>query len=90
MLTPRERIVHSVNLFTSTACNRLLNRRGRFWQAESYDHWIRDPDELDRVISYIELNPVKAGLADSPEAWPFSSASHRRAHPTPFGLPLLK
>ena len=68
VLTPRERIVHSLNLFTATTCNRLLNRCGRFWQAESYDHWVRDPDELDRIIAYIEHNPVKAGLADSPAA----------------------
>jgi putative transposase len=88
VLTPREQIVHSVNLFTATACNRLLNRRGRFWQAESYDHWVRDPDELDRIIAYIENNPVKAHLAAVAAEWPFSSAAYRLIHPTPLGFPL--
>ena len=38
------------------------NRTGQFWQHESYDHWTRDLVELERIIRYIEENPVKAGL----------------------------
>jgi putative transposase len=32
-----------------------------FWQAESYDHAVRDDRESDRIKAYIE-DPVKAGL----------------------------
>jgi putative transposase len=46
-----------------------------FWQAESYDHLIRDDSECARVRRYIESNPVKAGLAASPEEFPWSSAT---------------
>jgi putative transposase len=45
-----------------------------FWQDESYDHWIRSERELQKIIRYVEWNPVKAGLADSVEQWPWSSA----------------
>jgi hypothetical protein len=76
--TPREQIVHRRNRHTAWECNQLLGVRGAFWQHESYDHWIRDAEELERIILYIEANPVKAGLSAAPELWPFSSARDRR------------
>lgn len=27
-----------------------------FWQDESYDHWVRDQRELNRIVRYIECN----------------------------------
>jgi type I restriction enzyme R subunit len=87
--SPREQITYSLNRFTATACNRLLNQRGPFWEHESYDHWVRDQDELDRITAYIEANPVKAGLVKTPEDWLFSSAWHRSLSATEWGLPLV-
>ena len=46
-------------------CNRVLGRRGQFWQHESYDRVVRG-DELARVARYILTNPVRAGLAGTP------------------------
>jgi type I restriction enzyme R subunit len=86
--TPRQRIVHGLNGFTGSACNRLLNRHGDFWQHESYDHWVRDSEELERIIHYVEANPVKAGLAMAPEEWPFSSAAARQGIGIRIGMPL--
>jgi type I restriction enzyme R subunit len=86
--TPRQRIVYSMNRFTATKCNRLLKRNGRFWQKECYDHWVRDTEELERIIRYIEENPVKAGLVASPEEWRFSSAWLRKQTGTEWGGPL--
>jgi len=88
--TPRERITYSLNRFTATRCNRFLNLRGAFWQGESYDHWVRDVDELERIIRYIEENPVKARLIGVADQWPYSSASARKLTGTPWGMPLLK
>jgi REP element-mobilizing transposase RayT len=60
---------------TSREANRHLGRTGMpFWQDESYDHWIRTNEELHNVIGYVENNPVKAGLIDAKELWPWSSA----------------
>jgi type I restriction enzyme R subunit len=81
--TPREAVMHSVKSYTANKCNGVLSRSGRFWQDESYDHWVRDDDELSRVITYVENNPVKAGLADEPAAFAFSSARDRRTGTLP-------
>jgi len=55
--------------------NAALGRIGRpFWQDESFDHWIRTPEELERIRQYIEWNPVTAGLVARPEDWRWSSA----------------
>ncbi|HEX5228133.1 MAG TPA: hypothetical protein VFW44_10505 [Bryobacteraceae bacterium] len=58
--------------------NRLLRRTGEpFWQRESYDHYVRDEQEWNRIARYVEWNPVKAGLAASVEDYPWSSANPR-------------
>src|SRR4029077_11396271 len=64
-LTPRQHIIHSIDRFTANACNRILGRTGAFWQREPYDHWIRSPEELERILLYIDGNPVKAGYVPS-------------------------
>jgi putative transposase len=87
---PRERIMHSVKRYTARECNKLLGTKGRFWQQESYDHWARDVDELERITHYVEYNPVKAGLATEPRLWPFGSAKHRENTGQVFGAPLVK
>jgi putative transposase len=56
--------------------NRALGRTGRpFWQAESYDHWVRDAREFEKIAAYIENNPVKAGIVARPEDYPWSIAA---------------
>lgn len=73
---PLSRITHRVKGTSGRAANQILGREGkRFWQDESFDHWVRNGAELLRIKSYIEQNPVKAGLVKSPEAWPWSSAA---------------
>ena len=55
--------------------NRVLGRTGQpFSQKESYDHWVRNPSEFEKIRTYIEANPVKAGLVRTPQDYPWSSA----------------
>lgn len=56
--------------YTARQINKLLNRKGQFWQHESYDHVVRDEKSLYKIIEYILLNPVKAGLVDDFRKWP--------------------
>ena len=82
--------MHSIKRYTGYECQRYLGGRGAFWQDESYDHCVEGVDELERIIDYVELNPVKAGLVTSRELWPFSSAYDRLQWGIPFGRVLLK
>jgi REP element-mobilizing transposase RayT len=66
---PLETILHSYKRYTARQANRILQREGAFWQHESYDHVIRDSDELQRIIAYVRHNPVKAGLIQDEAAW---------------------
>lgn len=68
-------VVKSWKQFTSLRAKRLLGLpEGRFWQAEPFDHWIRDDAERTRIARYIRHNPVTARLCDQPENWRWSSA----------------
>ena len=72
------RITHSIKRFTARAANRLLGSTGQsFWQDESYDHLVRDQSEFERIVRYVENNPVKAGLVGEPEEFLWSSARGR-------------
>ena len=86
--SPREQVMHSIKGYSAGRCNRILGRAGPFWQAESYDHWIRDLAELERVIAYVENNPVKAGLVKDAADWVYSSAFRRKAAGLRFGDPI--
>jgi REP element-mobilizing transposase RayT len=68
-------IVKSWKQFTSTRAKPLLGlTEGRFWQPESYDHWVRDAEERARIAGYIRKNPVTARLCTQPDDWRWSSA----------------
>ena len=70
------KITHWIKGRTAREANLLLGRAGEpFWQHESYDHWVRNERELQRIVAYIEENPVSAGLAATPEDWAWSSAA---------------
>ncbi|MBW2031794.1 MAG: transposase, partial [Deltaproteobacteria bacterium] len=62
-------ILHSIKSFTANKVNDLLCRKGTLWQDESYDRIVRDEAEFYEKWNYIRNNPVKNGLADSPERW---------------------
>ena len=65
---------------TARQANLILGQTGEaFWQDESFDHRVRDEVELDRIVRYVEQNPVSAGLAAKARDWLWSSA---RLHPT--------
>jgi REP element-mobilizing transposase RayT len=57
---------------TARYCNEILGRSGQFWHDESYDHYVRTEEELERTIHYILRNPVKAGLVPEWKDWKFS------------------
>ena len=51
--------------------NILLERTGRFWEHESFDHVVR-AGRLQRTVNYVLNNPVKAGIAKRWQDWPWT------------------
>jgi putative DNA methylase len=63
---------------TAREANKRLGVAGvPFWQRESYDHWARNEEEFQRIVAYIENNPVKAGLVAKASDYRWSSARRR-------------
>ncbi len=63
------RIMQLLKGRTAFEANKILQRRGAFWQHESYDHVVRQ-NEFERIVRYILLNPMNAGLVDHWQDWP--------------------
>ena len=62
LLLPRiapSRLLQSLKGVTARQANLILGRTGEmFWQAESYDHLVRDEGEWKRIVAYIENNQI--------------------------------
>ena len=57
-----EDILQAIKSYTANQINRIFGREGQFWQRESYDHIVRDFEQLDAFQKYIRANPGKAIL----------------------------
>lgn len=57
-----EQIIHSIKSYTANEINLQLGNAGTFWQRESYDRIVRDFQQLERFVQYIQSNPDKAQL----------------------------
>jgi hypothetical protein len=55
----------------------LLNRRGQFWEYESFDREVRNEEGFIRAVRYTLRNPVKAGLVTQAMDWPGNSLAPR-------------
>ena len=78
---PLADVTRAIKKTSARRANLILGRTGLpFWQDESFDHWVRNDREFDKLKRYIEENPVKAGLVEAPTEWPWSSASLSLPH----------
>jgi REP element-mobilizing transposase RayT len=69
---PLHKIMKKIKGATARYANIKLNRSGSFWMKDSFDHYIRNDNEMANIVNYIMQNPVKAGLCQNPEDWRFS------------------
>ncbi|MGA8640758.1 REP-associated tyrosine transposase [Candidatus Binatus sp.] len=49
--------------------NQNTGRHGQVWTQESFDHIVRDEADWQEKMEYVRQNPVKKGLASSPEQY---------------------
>jgi putative transposase len=52
---------------------RVAKREAGVWQRRFWEHHIRDEADYAAHVRYCWINPVKHGLVERPEDWPYSS-----------------
>jgi REP element-mobilizing transposase RayT len=67
-------ILHSWKSFTAKRIHSVVGSCGTLWQREYFDRMIRNRRHLLVTAQYIHDNPVRAGLVQHAEDWPFSTA----------------
>ena len=56
-----------------SSLKRFVSREtGVEWQRGFFDHRIRTDMQLREIEAYVRMNPVRAGLAGSPDEWPYA------------------
>ena len=59
-----------------------ISRQGKFgWQRDFFEHRLRNDESFVEKAAYIRQNPVRAGLVDQADAWPYF-----RARPTQINI----
>ena len=74
---PMDELLHSWKSYTANEANKIIGRKGEFWQREYCDRYIRNAEHFTQAIRYIDGNAALAGLVKYPWEWPFTSARYR-------------
>ena len=64
-------IMRAIKGSSARSINKLSGRNGRLWQDESFDHVLRGDESLQETVEYIRQNPVRKGLVEKPEDYPW-------------------
>jgi putative transposase len=70
-----ERAIQLIKGGFSFRTGKEFSMKAEIWQTSFHDRRVRDSEEYGRIRKYIHDNAVKAGLAATADAWPYSSAS---------------
>jgi REP element-mobilizing transposase RayT len=64
-------IMSGIKGASAHSINKALNRQGRVWQDESFDHILRSDESTDNKVRYICENPVRNGLVQEADDYPW-------------------
>jgi REP element-mobilizing transposase RayT len=64
-------IMSGIKGASAHSVNKALNRRGRVWQDESFDHVLRSDESTYSKVLYICENPVRKGLVATEDEYPW-------------------
>jgi putative transposase len=72
--TTLEKAMQLIKGGSSHEIHQLRGHRMQIWQPGFHDWTIRDAADYQARREYIWMNPVRAGLVERPEDWPYGSA----------------
>ena len=64
-------ILSGIKGASAHSINKALGRKGHVWQDESFDHVLRADEHVRTVVEYLCQNPVRAGLVESEDKYPW-------------------
>ena len=64
--------VHLFKQLTGYKYRQAYNRQ--LWQTRFYDHIVRSADDLNAMLCYVWMNPVRKGLCAEPSLYPLSGS----------------
>ena len=68
--------IREIKLGFTRFYNRQYNRQGYFWGDRFKSVVVENGDTLINCLAYIDLNPIRAGLVERPEAYRWNSIGH--------------
>jgi putative transposase len=69
-------LARAVQAMKQSLARKLIGARAHFWQARYYDFNVWTKRKRVEKLRYMHRNPVKRGLVEKPEDWPWSSFRH--------------
>ena len=80
LITPGESttLERAMQLIKGGSSREIHLKRGhkmKIWQPGFHEWTVREGRDYETKLHYIRTNPVKRGLVESPELWPFGSVS---------------
>jgi putative transposase len=75
LTTSLEKALQFIKGGSSHQIRKARNQKMEIWQVGFHDWTIRDANDWQTKVEYIHTNPVRAKLVQSPQDWPYSSAS---------------
>ena len=64
-------IMSGIKGASAHSINKVIGRRGRVWQEESFDRLLRSDENARSKCEYVCQNPVRAGLVESEDEYPW-------------------
>jgi putative transposase len=75
--TPLSSVMKTIGSFAGREIAKVRGHGGQVWQAGYYDRGVRKSEDIVDVFDYVHHNPVRKGLVDRAEKWPYSSRNPR-------------
>ena len=71
-----EQLHNTLRVLKGQTSKLLKGKRDKFWQSRSYDFNVFTLLKFVEKLGYLHRNPVRRGLVQKPEDWPWSSYRH--------------